>query len=429
MGLRKRVYTDRETIITAESMNEIQDAILDLEDGLFSIDNDKSGEIIAVTDAAKRGFRSLNIFGKTKQNGTPTPDAPVDLVSAGNDGTLAVNVCGKNLLKFAVEGNTYTDSGITVTFDKDGCVANGTPAKNYVRVCTIANFALPKGTYYVSGGSAGKFYAQVNITKNDTVSYYINKAFTIDGTETRVEVALQTSTVEETGTIANYRVYPMLVIGSIAPTEYESYKGQTLTLSTPNGLPGIPVTSGGNYTDADGQQWICDEIDFARGVYVQRCVKLSANQLGTNGTYLEFTNCARLSCNLTPKTILSPNGLSTHLPMIGNYTSDTPHFYTQDSVCWVFAPISALTERNAVGVIAWAKGLGIEFAYILREPIETPLSEEEFAAYAALHTYKGNTTVSNDAGAWMELEYVMDAKKYIDSLVGTGGSILPARVE
>src|SRR5699024_4169333 len=48
---------------------------------------------------------------------------------------------------------------------------------------------------------------------------------------------------------------------------------QSMTISTPNGLPGIPVDSDGNYTDAEGQQWICNEVDFARGVYVQR-VKL-----------------------------------------------------------------------------------------------------------------------------------------------------------
>lgn len=47
-------------------------------------------------------------------------------------------------------------------------------------------------------------------------------------------------------------------------------KTQTLTLQTPNGLPGIPVTSGGNYTDQNGQQWVCDEIDLERGVKVQR---------------------------------------------------------------------------------------------------------------------------------------------------------------
>jgi hypothetical protein len=299
MGLIKREYIDQETVITADNMNDIQDAVIALEDGLFSVDNDKSGEVITITDAAKRGFRSLNIFGKTTQDGTPTPDAPVELVSAGDSGSITVSVIGDN------------DS-------------------------------------------------------------------------------------------------------------------QKLNIATPNGLPGIPVKSGGNHTDANGQQWICDEIDFARGVYVKRCGKLSASQMKSS-THLEFTNCVRVGCVLTPNSVYSPNGLSQHLPMIGDYTLDTPHFYAQGSVLYLFAPVSALAEKSASGVIAWAKELGIEFTYILEAPIETPLSEEELAAYANLHTYKDNTTVSNDAGAWMELEYVMDAKKYIDSLV-TGG-IAPARVE
>lgn len=42
-------------------------------------------------------------------------------------------------------------------------------------------------------------------------------------------------------------------------------KTQTLTLPTPNGISGIPVTSGGNYTDENGQQWICDEVDLEKG--------------------------------------------------------------------------------------------------------------------------------------------------------------------
>ena len=62
-------------------------------------------------------------------------------------------------------------------------------------------------------------------------------------------------------------------------------------------------------------------------------------------------------------------------------------------------------------------------------PVETPLSEEDLAAYADLHTHRDNTTVSNDAGAYMELEYVMDAKKYIDSLVGGGASARLAEVK
>ena len=47
-------------------------------------------------------------------------------------------------------------------------------------------------------------------------------------------------------------------------------KTKTITLSTPGGLPGIPVKSDGNYTDPQGQQWVCDEVDLERGVKVQR---------------------------------------------------------------------------------------------------------------------------------------------------------------
>ena len=53
----------------------------------------------------------------------------------------------------------------------------------------------------------------------------------------------------------------------------EADERQTITLQTPNGLPGIPVTSGGNYTDPSGQQWVCDEVDLERGVRVQRVDK------------------------------------------------------------------------------------------------------------------------------------------------------------
>ena len=48
---------------------------------------------------------------------------------------------------------------------------------------------------------------------------------------------------------------------------------QTLTLQTPNALCGIPVASSGDYTDENGQRWVCDEMDLARGVYLQRVTK------------------------------------------------------------------------------------------------------------------------------------------------------------
>ena len=68
----------------------------------------------------------------------------------------------------------------------------------------------------------------------------------------------------------------------------------------------------------------------------------------------------------------------------------------------------------------WKKYLDekeVYVAYALDTPIETPISAEELAQYAALHSNKPNTTVYSDAGADMKLEYVADTKLYIDQKI------------
>ena len=50
-------------------------------------------------------------------------------------------------------------------------------------------------------------------------------------------------------------------------------------------------------------------------------------------------------------------------------------------------------------------GNPVRLYFALATPIETDLPAEEIAAYKALYTYSPNTTVSNDADAWMKVEY------------------------
>ena len=59
-------------------------------------------------------------------------------------------------------------------------------------------------------------------------------------------------------------------------------------------------------------------------------------------------------------------------------------------------------------------GNPILIKFALATPIETPLSAEELAAYAALYTNYPNTTIFNACGADMEVKYVADTKTYID---------------
>jgi len=88
---------------------------------------------------------------------------------------------------------------------------------------------------------------------------------------------------------------------------------QTITLQTPNGLPGIPVTSGGNYTDENGQQWVCDEVDFGKSVKVQRIDKGAFDATKTLAEQNAIL-AAPVETPLTPAEIAAYKALTTYAP-------------------------------------------------------------------------------------------------------------------
>ena len=67
----------------------------------------------------------LKNSGYTKQDGTPTPDVPIEIKGLGDSGTIGVKTCGKNLLKNTA--TTKTSGGVTFTVNEDGTITlNGT---------------------------------------------------------------------------------------------------------------------------------------------------------------------------------------------------------------------------------------------------------------------------------------------------------------
>ena len=88
---------------------------------------------------------------------------------------------------------------------------------------------------------------------------------------------------------------------------------QTITLQTPNGLPGIPVTSGGNYTDQSGQQWVCDEVDLERGVKVQRVDKTCFDNTKTLAEQNAIL-ATPVETPLTPAELTAYKALTTYAP-------------------------------------------------------------------------------------------------------------------
>ena len=175
-------------------------------------------------------------------------------------------------------------------------------------------------------------------------------------------------------------------------------KTQTLTLPTPNGLPGIPVTSGGNYTDPQGQQWVCDEVDLKRGVKVQRvnAVDLSTCRVTA---ITKFTVTKRLSIRLPLYgRDYKTEALCNKLPFIVSFDKDTPHFYVDKTNVQIFIPLDAKTPEEGEYILFYA----------LATPIETPLTPDKIAAYKALVAYGPDTVVWASDGAGVKLGYQRD---------------------
>lgn len=196
-----------------------------------------------------------------------------------------------------------------------------------------------------------------------------------------------------------------LEIGTKA-TVYEPYREQLLTLPTPNGLPGIPVTSGGNYTDQSGQQWVCDEVDLERGVKVQMVNIVDLSTCKISGvTELAVTKRLAIRLPLSGRDYKT-EALCNKLQFVVSFTKDTPHFYVDASSAQVFIPIGAKNPEEGEYILFYA----------LVTPIETPLTPAEIAAYKALTAYAPDTVVQASDGAGVKLKYQRDVNIVIKNL-------------
>lgn len=210
------------------------------------------------------------------------------------------------------------------------------------------------------------------------------------------------------------------------PVEIVSVENPTIsvneqTLNIPRTLPGIPVTSGGNYTDSDGQQWICDEVDLERGVYVQRIYRLALNGTTALSSYRATDNTETYigaAVYGIPGMLAYGMSLCSFLPL-GQATN--PGYYPNVYMTTTSGGLHMRVEIDGVTDIAsfkeWLKANPQEVQYALATSIETPLSETEIASYRALHSNYPNTTVLNDAGAHMVVRYAADTKLYIDNKI------------
>lgn len=245
----------------AQSVDSIVDKL--------AIKSESKEETHLIQDSVDYAFDEFFMYGKSTQSGTPSPETPVEIVSAGQSGQIKIDVLGGNLLDLS-KGRSGTGEGVTYTKNPDGSYRRtGTATGKYGNVWLLGGhsvdpnlqekvlFTLKQGTY----------------TVKDCVLHSYNKwkigTFTVDSD---FKVAGVRNPDQVVGQTYNDVIYPMLNVGSSA-IPFESYKQpQTIILTTPNGLSGIPV-SGDDYTyiDSTGQKWIADTIEYRKD---SKCVRV-----------------------------------------------------------------------------------------------------------------------------------------------------------
>lgn len=366
---------------------------------------------------------------------SPSPEYPQGIASAGDSGSIGVEVGGGNLFnKDAVALNNEYDAkieqlgnGIRLSFSREkdwvgiGANVKLRPNTSYTLSCDITKLLAESRIGIRKSIDGGKTYISTlySCITTATPGRGLHVSFTTDENEYYRVCLFCTGKTAEIGDTTFENV--MLNEGTTA-LPWEPYKHQSLALPTPNGLPGIPVSSGGNYTDADGQQWVCDEIDLERGVYVQRVIVKEFDG-SSDETWLfaaERNNRARMILNDIQNNDNCKNvvSLSTHFaynPTVHSDTSsDEEGFIISDKSLYV-----RFGTRSDIDTVAalkqWMHDNTPQFLMILAEPIEAPIPAEELASYKALHTNYPTTVITNDAGAHMAVSYVADTKAYIDA--------------
>ena len=348
----------------------------------------ETGNPLSVDDAFPAPMCGLTVYGKSTQDGTPTPDAPVPIVSAGDGGSVTVKVTGKNLLNPALFQNNKYQS-----FNAESGYYDIDSSNDYW--ITGIQPCLPSTTYhfnvYTEGGC---FY---------------------DEKKNVIGIAGFEFTVKTPAKCAYYCVnfssvrfpYGSPVIATVSePATYSPYREQLLTLPTPTGLPGIPVTSGGNYTDSTGQQWVCDEVDLERGVRVQRVYKVDVD--GENTKFVQAGDYA----NLVPRGI--PIALYNQGQKIYATSTFTNLSWFYNTANGQFLYLIAANISDQLNE-SCKKQLG-KIYYALATPIETPLTPDEIAAYKAFVTYGPDTVVQAGDGAGIKLDYQRDVNLVIKNL-------------
>lgn len=353
-----------------------------------------TGNAITI-DSAKAPLANLKLYGKTTQNGTPTPEAPVPLVSVGDSGSFEVGVYGgKNFVE--ITADTKTIAGVTFTRNADKSFSlSGTGEANNVYI--IGKAYLIQGTQYKvtgcpTGGASDKYL--IRVVYPDGSMFVEDKGSGLLFTPSQtgyftVGIRIQSGTVTD-----GLKFYPMIRYSSETEETYEPCNKEYAP---------FPYTLRSSGTTKDELNFDGEIYDyFGKGVFTQKnySVYIDSMENVSVGTQNGYT---RFAISNTPKALSTGSGMCNRLNVrsypIGNNGEDNAiTAYTDGGVYFRCDELANATDKDT-----WIKEHPIHFIYPLKTPIETPITETDFAVFRQIRTNKGNTTILCEAET--EIEY------------------------
>lgn len=370
------------------------------------------------------------IYPMINRNSTTMPWEPYTATEKKVvDMGITTDLFGKNLLKNNLP--EATNSGVTFTRNDDGSVTlNGTPTGiGYYTFSFYDEIPVYDTDLTISlGNNNGKITLVVGYVKqNGDIVNEIASVVNGEVTFRYPKEAYKTRTFISTSsglTFDNFKVYPMMRIAGES-NKFDGYVNEQ-SIDISHTLPGIEVTDPllANYTDSDGKMYRSDEIDFERGVYIQRVLPLTLT--GDETISRENTTSWAAGCYVVYTATKNPNHIH------GNILCDfLPPHSSADLADNKFAVgIGTHGEPNLmvrfganVNTLdlfkaAWKSAIqnGGKVYVMLKTPIETPLTYEEIQTYRKTRTNRYNTTIANNAGAGLSVTYNMDTGEYLKSL-------------
>ena len=355
---------------------------------------------------------------------SPNPDYPQQIVSAGNSGNIEVNVRGKNLVDVygysandipnpeaeRVLFNTYgTTLSTTEKTDKlivHQEIIDGATANNYTSgyFCIGINRKLETGKDYI-------ITFNINVIQNpfsvSTIFVLFNgieaNRAEVIGDKVTVKVSCkeyrERQYVEVRNCGMSMEISNFMITEKNESTIYEPYyEPQTISISTPTGLPAIPVDTDGNYTDANGQQWIADYVDLKLGKLYKKVTRLNLKDVDAISIAHGFHSNGNGYLSFSVK-----NASKEHKPISNRYkgsvwTNESGYVYNPNGNDIIFVDDRFTDKQTAIKLVQ-----DTYVIYALTSQIETDLTPEEIQAYKNLVTYAGTTIVENDAECYMEV--------------------------